>query len=108
MPSRYRSPEATPSQGRVQHTLSLTTRSSKVDTEVDLIGRGETGIVLWEHFSFPPGPEYPLWPSELLMFIHQVQVWWSEYVVSDELGRIMLRNCRPRFDYFGCQTVLPF
>lgn len=108
MPSKPLARRALPSQGREQPTLTLSTWSTKAETHVDLIGRIESGIALWEHFSFPPGPEYPLWPAELIMFLNRVQVWWSEFVVSDDLGRVLLRNCRPRFDYLNCQTVLPF
>lgn len=108
MPSKPLARRALPSQGREQQTLTLSTWSTKAETSVDLIGRIEGRIHLWEHFSFPPGPEYPLWPAELIMFLNRVQVWWSEFAVSDDLGRVFLRNCRPRFDYLNTQTVLPF
>lgn len=100
--------KAAPSLEPSKQTLTLSSWSSRAEINVDLIGRVDSGIALWEHFSFPPGPEYPLWPAELLLFLTQVQVWWSEFVVSDDLGRVLLRNCRPRFDYLNCQTVLPF
>lgn len=100
--------KAAPSLEPSKQTLTLSSWSSRAEINVDLIGRTDSGIALWEHFSFPPGPEYPLWPAELLTFVAQLVSWWSEYVIADPYTRVVLKNCRPRFDYSGSPQVLPF